>query len=185
MNRYWMIPTAVLGILSSVLSPCRAGEPPSDDRWRTMGFRPVPRAAEVPNIRFTDESGAQRSLSDFRGSVVLLNFWASWCPPCRAEMPSMGKLARALEGTDFVMLPVNVGENNRTVKRFVETFSIGFPVYLDKTAAGAADIGVGTLPTSLIINREGQVVAVVNGSLEWDDAAIITALGAWARRGEG
>ena len=181
-NRYWIIPEAVLVILSSVLSPCGAGEPPSADQWRTMGFRPVPRAVEVPNIRFTDESGERRSLSDFRESVVLLNFWASWCPPCRAEMPSMGKLSQALDGTDFVMLPVNVGENNRTVKRFIEKFSIGFPVYFDETAAGAADIGVNTLPTSLMINRDGKVLSVVNGSLDWDDAAIIAAIGAWARR---
>lgn len=177
LNRYWIGLAAFLGILASSW----AGQPPSTEKWRIMGFRPTPKAVEVPDIRFIDESGKTRSLSEFRGSVVLLNFWASWCPPCRAEMPSMDTLRRALEGTDFVMLPVNTGERERRVKRFTRRFNIEFPVYIDESAAAAAGVGVSGLPTSLMIDREGKVIAVVKGSLEWDDAAIIEALGSWAR----
>ena len=177
LNRYWITLAMFLGILGFSW----AGPPPSFKQWDIMGFRPVPKAVEVPDIRFIDESGEARSLSEFRGSVVLLNFWASWCPPCRAEMPSMDRLRRALEGTDFVMLPVNAGEKEETVKRFTREFDIEFPVYMDEKAAGAAGVGVSGLPTSLMIDREGRVLAVVNGSLEWDNAMIIEALGSWAR----
>ena len=177
LNRYWITLAMFLGFLGFSW----AGPPPSFEQWDIMGFRPVPKAVEVPDIRFIDESGEARSLSEFRGSVVLLNFWASWCPPCRAEMPSMDRLRRALEGTDFVMLPVNAGEKEETVKRFTREFDIEFPVYIDEKAAGAAGVGVSGLPTSLMIDREGRVLAAVNGSLEWDNPMIIEALGAWAR----
>ncbi len=173
----------ILAITASVLiSGCSGSvQKPQNDQLTALGFRIIPEGKEFPDISFTDINGVSQKLSDFKGHVLLLNFWAGWCPPCRAEMPSMGTLADTLRGGDFVMLPVNVKESGDMVKSFTAEFEIDFPVYLDINAEAAMAVGVTALPTSILIDREGNAVAAATGALEWDSDEMISMMRNWTR----
>lgn len=154
---------------------------PGDQTLEALGFRVIPPDAEFPDIQFADIDGGSQKISDYQGSVILLNFWASWCPPCRAEMPAMEKLASELDGNDFVMIPINVQEPVDLVQSFVKEFDIGFPVYMDINADAAKEVGVSGLPTSILIDREGNAIAVVTGAIEWDSLEMIEMMQDWTR----
>lgn len=159
------------------------GEPvvPSGEDFESAGFVALDLNEDFPNVMFRDSDGDLKYMDDYLGRVVLLNFWASWCPPCVAEMPTMGRLAEELEGTDFVMLPVNVKESFEHVEKFVEEFEISFPVYFDTPGIAARDVGISNLPTSVLIDRDGRARAAILGSVEWDDKEILDMMKAWSR----
>ena len=173
----------ILAISVSVLiSGCSNRiQKPENNELTSLGFRLISEGKEFPDITFTDINGESKKLSDYRGNVLLLNFWATWCPPCRAEMPSMEKLADKLNSGDFVMLPVNVKETGDMVKTFTAEFGIDFPVYLDINAEAAMTVGVTALPTSILIDREGKAVAAATGALEWDSEEMINMMRNWTR----
>jgi thiol-disulfide isomerase/thioredoxin len=175
----FMLPVIIL------FSSCsRSSKPvvPGAELLGSLGLTPLSGGREVPDIQFLNAEGTETlRLSDFRESVVLLNFWASWCPPCRAEMPGMERLAEALADLDFVMLPVNVEEDMDLVAAFVKEFELEFPVYLDPDGQAAREIAVPALPTTLLIDRDGQALAYVTGALEWDTAEMIAMFSGWAR----
>lgn len=96
-------------------------------------------------------------LSDYEGQVVLLNFWASWCPPCRAEMPTLDAYYREHRDEGFVVLAVNVGESPALARAFIEEQGFSFPVALDEDTHIADQFGVRGLPVSLLIDRQGNI----------------------------
>ena len=165
-----------------LISACSGQEKkPDAGTFRALGFRSIPEGKEFPDISFIDMNGDTKKLSDYRGRVILLNFWASWCPPCRAEMPAMAKLSEVLDGHEFVMLPVNVQESGDMVESFIDEFDIGFPVYLDLNGDAAGAVGVTALPTSLLIDRNGDALAAATGAFEWDKEKFISMMRQWTR----
>jgi peroxiredoxin len=116
-----------------------------------------------------DLSGTPVRLSDLRGKIVFLNLWATWCPPCRAEMPSMQTLYERLKGRDFVMLAIAEDTNAADVAGFVKDLGLTFPVLLDTDNTLPARFGVTGFPETFIIDREGQVIKHVIGPEEWTD----------------
>jgi len=174
--------TVILIVLPLLYTSCSVdtGKPDSNT-LRSLGLRPIPEGKDFPDISFRDMNDETRQLSDFRGRVILLNFWASWCPPCRAEMPSMDILSRKLDGTDFVMIPVNVQESSEMVTSFINEFGIDFPVFLDLNGDAAKAVGVTALPTSILIDRNGNALAVVTGAFEWDEDKFISMMRHWTR----
>jgi thiol-disulfide isomerase/thioredoxin len=116
---------------------------------------------------------AQRSLASYEGSVVLLNFWASWCPPCIEEMPSMQALYDELGGDGFEIVAVNVQEDPETVQSFIDENGFDFPVLLDRTGQTAQKYAVRGLPTSYILDSDGRILARKVGFHEWDGADTI------------
>lgn len=96
-------------------------------------------------------------LSDFRGKKVLLNFWATWCPPCRAEMPDIEKLYKEYGDKDLVILAVNIGEDRKTVKDFVEQNGYSFKILLDTKSEVANKYVVNAIPTSYFIDADGSI----------------------------
>ena len=121
----------------------------------------------TPAFELRDLDGATVRLADYRGKVVLLNFWATWCEPCRDEMPSMQKLKRKLAGRPFEVLAVNFGESETKVREFLGRFPVDFRVPLDRFNAARRDWNVKLLPTSFVIGADGAVRYVVMGEFDW------------------
>ncbi|MGK2907489.1 MAG: TlpA disulfide reductase family protein [Desulfuromonadales bacterium] len=122
----------------------------------------------APDFRLEDAAGNQVSLADLRGKVVLVNFWATWCPPCREEMPSMEKLFAAMSGEDFVMLAVNTEANGRDiVPAFLQKTPFSFPILYDDQGVVQQLYGVYRLPESFIIRKDGVIDDKVIGAIDW------------------
>jgi len=132
----------------------------------------------IPAIDFDLEflDGTTGKLSDFQGKLVFLNFWATWCPPCRAEMPSMETVFRDIDLDKFVMLAVNVQEDAPTVRAFVQEFGYTFPVVLDTRGHAAGQYGVRGIPTTYIIGPDGVLLAQLVGTREWDSPDVVSSL---------
>jgi len=130
---------------------------------------------EVAEIRFVDAQERQMTLADFRGKVVLLNIWATWCVPCRREMPSLDRLEAQLGGDDFVVLPLSIDRAGLpAVRRFYEELGLQhIGIYVDESGAGSRALGAPGLPTTLLLDRAGREVARKIGAAEWDGAEMV------------
>ncbi len=111
----------------------------------------------APAIRLTDIAGSTISLVDHKGTVILLNTWATWCPPCRREMPDLETFFRTHAEEGFVLLGVNVGEELEAVVQFVDMFHLTFPILLDPDESTLRSLNSFSLPYSIVIDREGIV----------------------------
>lgn len=131
-----------------------------------MGNVP-PAADQYFNFTLQDLQGQKHALSDYKGKIVFLNFWASWCPPCRAEMPSMQKMYQVWDKDKYVLLAVNIKEGKRTVKKFARDNGYTFPILLDSDGLVAAAYGVRGIPATFIIDAKGKLVRKVEGAREW------------------
>jgi peroxiredoxin len=136
---------------------------------------PVTNRPAAPDFALTDLDGKPHRLSAYRGKIVLLNFWATWCPPCRKELPSMQRAYEKLRGERFAMLAVDVGEDEETVLPF--TLSTGveltFPILFDKSGETIKAWPVKGLPTTFVIDPEGRIVYRAVGGREWDDPKLL------------
>lgn len=135
----------------------------------------APRAeSAAPDFTLFNMQGKPVSLADYRGKVVMLNFWASWCPPCRAEMPSMERLYGRMKGRDFELLAINVEDNGQSaVAAFSKKIPISFPVLLDNAQYVSRLYRVGGIPHTFIINKDGEIVRQVTGARDWNSPAIM------------
>ena len=136
--------------------------------------------AALPDVTLIDMQDAPHSLADYRGKWVVLNFWATWCAPCRREMPSLGRLQAAMP--DIAVVPVATGRNDPAAidRFFAEAGVTGLTVLRDPKSELARTIGVMALPVTLILNPEGQEVARLIGDAEWDSPeaqAVLKAMG--------
>lgn len=145
-------------------------EEPSElqDRLMELGFQVFREPVEAPDFTLKDLGGEDVSLSSFRGKLLFLNFWATWCGPCRVEMPSMQVMYETLDGYDFEILAVDLQESERTVKNFIEKEGFTFPVVLDKNGQVGAQYGARSIPTTYLINSDGNAVGFLIGSRRWD-----------------
>jgi peroxiredoxin len=119
--------------------------------------------------------GTNLNTTDLRGKVVFLNFWATWCGPCRVEMPSMETLYRRFKARGLEMLGVNMQESRRQVSAFMDQNGLSFPAALDSRGNIGNTYGVMAIPTTYIINREGNIIARVTGSFNWDTPELFSA----------
>jgi len=110
--------------------------------------------------------GKQVSLSDYKGKSVFLNFWATWCTPCRSEMPSMEKLYQKFKDKDFIMLAVNLQEKSEQISKFMKDNKLTFPALIDKGEVGNK-YGVSSIPTTLFIDKHGKMIGRAVGSRDW------------------
>jgi thiol-disulfide isomerase/thioredoxin len=135
----------------------------------------------VSDAAFTTPDGAEHRLSDWQGQVVVLNFWATWCAPCRVEMPMLDALQRDMGGPEFAVLPVATGRNPpEGIRRFYDEAGItDLPVFLDPRQGLAREMAVLGLPVTVVLNRQGQEVARLTGEADWNSPsarAIVAAL---------
>lgn len=121
-------------------------------------------------------NGGIVDLAQLRGRVVLVNFWAVWCPPCRKEMPSMARLGEKLKDRPFTLLGVNVGETPEEIREFLRQVPVGFPILLDADGSRLKPWQVFAFPTSYVVDKQGRVRLGLFGSIEWDAPEVVTKL---------
>ena len=138
-----------------------------------QSLQPLARPAPAPSLHLRDLQGEFHHLSDLRGRVVIVNFWASWCTPCRKELPSMNQARAQLAADAVEMLAVNVGEEAEAVEGFLQDFPIDFPVLLDSQGSMSQRWQVRGLPTTFVLNGRGEIVYRVVGKKQWDDAGLL------------
>ena len=132
----------------------------------------------APPLALRDLDGREHRLADYRGKVVVINFWASRCEPCREEMPSLQRLADHMAGRPFpfVLLGVDMADSEPRVRAFLQKTPVRFPLLLDRDSAVAKAWKVKLLPTTLIIDRAQRIRHAAYGELAWDSAEIKTAI---------
>lgn len=132
---------------------------------------------KAPDFSLSSIKGDKVALSDYRGKAVVLNFWATWCPPCRSEMPSMEELNRLLAGEEFVMLAVNVEDDAQDiVEEFLTEHPHSFTVLLDGDGEVQRSYGVYRYPETFIIRPDGIIAEKVIGAINWADPKIVNFL---------
>jgi cytochrome c biogenesis protein CcmG/thiol:disulfide interchange protein DsbE len=137
----------------------------SSGQGNPTGRQPAPRVGHpAPDFSLTALDGEEIALSDFQGQPVVLNFWTTWCPPCRAEVPALQATSETFAG-EAVVLGVSVEETPATVRSFAEEFGVTYPVALDQSAQVYHTYRIRSFPTTYFIDAQGVVVEIVAGSL--------------------
>jgi thiol-disulfide isomerase/thioredoxin len=135
-----------------------------------------PRPEALPDITFVDAQGASKSLGDWRGKVVLLNIWATWCVPCREEMPTLDKLQSELGGKDFEVVAVNIdrGGGDKPAKFLAETGATHLQLYADPSGKLFSVVKAVGMPTTLLIGRDGKELGRLVGPADWSSPETVT-----------
>jgi len=156
----------------------------ADRQTRTCGpgsgqmaaFRPAAAPAALPAVPFVDGEGRERALAEFRGAGVVLNFWATWCPPCVAEMPALDRLRGRMAGRGIEVLALSGDrEGAPVVRAFFERHGIeSLPVAVDRGLAAARALGIQGLPTTVLVDGDGREMGRLAGAAEWDSEDAVT-----------
>ncbi len=141
----------------------------------SFDFQPLDQPRELPDLGFVDGDGRAASLADFRGRVVLLNLWATWCVPCRREMPALERLQAKLGGAEFIVLPLSIDRGGLPpVKRFYEELGLAaLGVFVDQSGTSMGKLAITGVPATLLIDREGREIGRLLGAAEWDSPEAI------------
>ncbi len=132
----------------------------------------------APTLELDALDGARHSLADYRGKAVLVNFWATWCEPCREEMPSLERLRKSLEGRGFAVLAVNVGEGPAAARRFLEQMPLGFTILMDRDTRASRSWGARILPATFVVGPKGELRYSYYGALDWSREDVRAAIAA-------
>lgn len=132
-----------------------------------LGVQEYTVPSEARDFTLTDINNERISLKNYRGKIVMLNFWATWCTPCRQEMPSMEKLYRQFKDRGFVVVSVASGDDSKSVNAFIKEYNITFPALLDSNLEVTDHYKVWALPTTYFINPKGEIIGRVHGSRDW------------------
>ena len=120
----------------------------------------------APNLALSDLQGQPVSLDDYRGQVVLINNWATWCPPCRQEMPTLQAYFQDHQAQGFVLVAIDAGDRPEEVGEFVDRYGLTFPVWLDPDSQTLDEFRTNSLPSSYLVDRQGWVVRARAGAIE-------------------
>src|SRR5260370_20856881 len=162
---------AAAGLIAATWSIAAAQDPS-----RNFIIHDAPKS--IAAIQVEDADGRPRSLTDFRGKVVLLNIWATWCVPCRKEMPTLDRLQAKLGGADFEVVALSIDRRMDAVRKFFAEVGIQkLAMYLDSSAKATLELGAVGLPTTLLLDREGREVCRLTGPAEWDSPAMVEFIG--------
>jgi thiol-disulfide isomerase/thioredoxin len=169
----------LLGTAFAAEGAKNAGTANDSQAWKKalqdVGFTVFPEAQALPIINVPGLDGKPIDIKDFSGSYVILNFWATWCPPCKAEMPSMETFYKTFKDKKLTIFAISTGEKPDTVKTFIKANPHSFPIGLDSSGQlGAIFAGRG-IPTTYIVNPEGKAIAGTIGGRDWMDKKTIEA----------
>ena len=185
MKRNLLTATAIGAVLALAVVLYQVGlETPAENALApTAGQAPAPEVMEfpfdlldpprpLPELRFVDGEGRPLTLADFRGKVILLNLWATWCIPCVREMPSLDRLQERLGSPGFQVVALSIDVSGLPeVERFYKKLELkSLAMYVDKSAASRLALKIKGMPTTLLIDRQGREIGRVTGAAEWDSA---------------
>lgn len=142
----------------------------------SVGFDFPGKLSLSPSFKLKDLEGKSVQLADYKGKIVLLNFWATWCGPCQAEMPSMQAFYEKNKASGIVMLAINIGETEDIVRNYMEENAFTFPVLLDEDQQIALDYSIEGIPTTYIVGKDGHFLARLVSSFEWDSEVFFDSL---------
>jgi thiol-disulfide isomerase/thioredoxin len=168
-----LVALALYTALAAAANPALAVDPATLEALRAGDMRKLvvhESGRAMPAVELLDAEDGAHALSDWEGRWVLLNFWATWCPPCRHEMPGLDRLAAEFAGTEFAVLPVATGRNPLpAIRRFYAEAQLAhLPVLRDPMQRFSREMGVFGLPVTLLIDPDGREVARLTGDAEWD-----------------
>ncbi len=138
-----------------------------------QSLTPLTDKKHAPELVLLDMDGVKHDLRAYRGKPVIINFWATWCPPCRRELPSMNRAWKKIKDEGIVMLAVDVGEDEDTIFTFMADYPIDFTVLLDSRGEVSAKWPVVGLPTTFVLDKEGRLVYRAIGGREWDEDSLL------------
>lgn len=144
----------------------------------TGQLKPYKGNLQTPNFTLTDMQGTSHSLSDYRGKVVLLQFWATYCTPCRKEMPAMNNLIKKMTGKPFEIVTINMAEPKQAVEKFIQEVPVDFTVLLDEAGGTIGQWKVFAAPANFILDQQGNIVYTLYGATEWDSEQMVSDLSA-------
>lgn len=150
----------------------------------SMGSRVPVVGTTAFDFTLTDLNGQPHSLSQYRGQIVLLNFWATWCKPCEDEMPSMEQLSRRMQGREFELVAISVDEDVEQVRSFQERLGLSFPILLDPAQEASRRYQTTGYPESFLIDRDGLIASQrFVGPRDWSDPAYVALVERLVARG--
>jgi thiol-disulfide isomerase/thioredoxin len=149
--------------------------PPASGAGAPQGFVLHPEPKPMPEIQFENGKGQELTLNNFHGKVILLNLWATWCIPCRKEMPTLDRLQAELGGPDFEVVTLSIDREGipAIAKFFAEVGVKNLAMYVDSSTKAAPMLGAVGLPASLLIDRDGREIGRLIGPAEWDSPAML------------
>jgi len=163
MKRVYKILLGVIFVLL-IASALAFGE---EDYYKTLGIQKPSKEIEAVDFSTTSVNGQEANLKDFKGKVIFLNFWATWCGPCKMEVKDIDSMYNKLKNKNFVVLAVDVQEDAKKVKSFMKENNLSFPVYLDKNGKISYKYGVRGIPTTYIIGPDWKIVGRTVGPRPW------------------
>lgn len=146
---------------------------PGDAKAADARLEPIEERPAAPDFTLSGPHGKRYRLSDMRGKPVIVNFWATWCPPCRAEMPALQRAWEAIEEQGIVILAINVGEDAKTVREFLAEVPVDFPLPLDTDSTVTQSWPLKGLPTTFVVDPEGRLAYRAEGERAWDDVTLL------------
>ncbi len=152
-----------IAVLVGVLTACGGG----DDSDQTTGEGLLGQAA--PDFALLSNTGETVRLSDQPGKVVMLNFWASWCGPCRKEMPLLDAMYQRYRAAGFILYGVNVEEDNRDANKLIQELGVSHPILFDPTSAASSLYSIDAMPTTIVIDKKGEIRFVNRGYKAGDE----------------
>lgn len=132
-------------------------------------------------IELQDSNGKRYQFQDYRGKVTVVNFWATWCPPCVEEIPSLNRLREQMQGQPFELVTINYAESARTIREFMQRVSVQFPVLVDPNGMTAQRWNVIGFPSTFVIGPDGNIRYGVNAAIHWDSEEVVNTLKALSR----
>jgi peroxiredoxin len=167
--------------ISLVTAGCK-----KEDKAARPAAKPAVGAAEgsaAPDFTVKDMAGKDIKLSDLKGKVVLVNFWATWCPPCKEEIPSMVKLNQSMAGKQFQMLAISIDEGGKKdVESYLQKSGMALPAYLDTDGAIARNYGTTGVPETFVVDPSGIIRKKIVGAIEWSSPEVISYLDGLIRK---
>jgi peroxiredoxin len=155
----------IFGLIFFQAKPAKS--PAASDLFERLSIEKPEKTIPAPDFTLEDSSGKRLSLKDLKGKVVFLNFWATWCIPCRQEMPLMEKLHREFKNQGLEMVAINYREDKKAVQKFFDELGLTFKSLVDYDGSVSSEYGAWSLPLTYVINRKGEFVGKTIGDRKW------------------